>query len=144
MTAYMPPSVEIGMVKTTKPGPEARRVEVEEQSRWAPRELQVCNHLGQVNRMNPLYRLEFKDYAALHEKIDREPRWNLLASVMQCDPLLDGESQVRGLHFENHTRSVDRFEQTGAQRPVDSDGTSDQPFRQCLYLFDIMTHDRAA
>lgn len=95
--------------------------EVEQQPQSQIQELQVSQHLLDVNRRNSIHRLQLDNQAVSYEEINTQAVLEVHAIELERQRALPPDSQASLLEFPLHHSLVDRFQQPRPERSMQSE-----------------------
>jgi len=92
-----------------------------------------------IYRMQRFFAFKFHDDSAVYHEVGSKPTFQLYSAVNQGNCLLLFDAKADFLQFEYETGFVCRLQKTRSQSPMDSNGRSNDLFRQlfqiCLMAF---------
>ena len=116
--------VPVRVIKAPQTSSERGRIEIHQESRRTSGELQISNHLREVDRMYAFNDFQLHDEAAFDQKVQFQHAADALAFVLDGNTPLALDTKVFAPHLDDHAIPVHGFQQSGREGAVDLDGAA--------------------
>ena len=111
--------VQVRVIQSFEASPQRGCLEVHEEPRWMPRELQVRDDLREVDGMDAFDRFQFQNEAAFNQQVQLQIGGDPLAPVLEADAPLALDQQVLG-QPTRESCTLDTRTQAGPVRVCDA------------------------
>src|SRR4030095_9735161 len=130
------------MVQALQACSQCRRVEVHEKTTRMTAELQVCDDLRKMHRMEHVDRLDLHNHTVRDQQINLHCPTHRSAFVFDRNSQLSYDLKVVVEKVDKQSVTVDRFGESGSKRPMNLDRTTADWLLEGIELFFSWIHAR--